>query len=376
MKKPCFRRRLLLPWLGPLMFLPTVRLQAGVVSLTGPEILKFRTLAENSPEGRLWEKSIEKNAEEALSLNPNPAEQIRTAGQLQGSGAKKRTQDCLQDMPRMWNLALAFTLTDREAYLEKTMTFLKAWTQTCSPLENPIDATNLEPLLESYDLIRSHMNPADRKDADDWVRSLAQTLLAGDNPSKGTHRNNWEAHRLKIISMAAFLLADKGLEDQTLASLKTFLEGNLNQDGTTLDFQERDSLHYQAYDLEPLIRTAMIYLRAGAPDLYHWKTSRGASIAQCLDFLVPFAEGKKTHAEFVHSTVRFDTQRAHNHESAYEIGADFVPRRALACLALAEFFRPDLLPLVDTLADKPGSAFPTLRILLDDATRPEPEPSH
>ncbi len=352
----------------------TGALCAGPAFLTDEEILRLRNLDRTSLEAAPWVQSIENQAQEALGLAPNPIDQIQTAGQLKGSDEKEKTQEALKDMPRMRALGLAYTLTGREDFRLKAGAYVLSWTKTCQPPENAIDATNLEALLETYDLIRAKMEPGYRKEVDDWVRSVAQTLITSDNPRKGTYWNNHKTHRLKIIALAAFVLNDSDLEKQTLETIQSLMEKNLNPDGTTLDFLERDALHYQVYDLEPFIRTAILYQRAMNMDLYDWKTSRGASVSQCVAFVIPFAKGEKTHAEYVHTTVKFDLQRAQNNEKGHEIGASFPPQGALKCLELAQFFQPDLKSLVGTLANKPDAAYPTLQILLNEATRPSPNP--
>jgi hypothetical protein len=349
-------------------------LDAGPVSLTEGDILRLRNLERTSLESAPWVQSIESQAREALGLSPHPIGQIQTAGKLQGSDEKTQTAEALKDMPRLRALGLAYALTGGEDYRAQAGAFVTAWAKTCRPPENPIDATNLEPLLETYDLIRDKMEAGNRKLVDDWVRSVAQTLLASDNPSKGTHWNNWQAHRLKIVGLSAFLLGDADWEKTVLENLQALLDKNLNPDGTTLDFLGRDALHYQVYDLEPLIRTAILFQRAQNLDLYHWKTDRGASLSQCVAFVVPFARGEKTHAEYVHTTVKFDLQRAQNHEKGHAIGADFPPQGALKCLELAQFFQPELKSLVGTLAGKPDADYPTLQILLNEASRPLPSP--
>ncbi len=357
-------------FLVTLVVLVVQRAFAGVVSLTDAEIPKLRALVKSYPEAGIWAETIEGQAKEALGQSPKPIVQIQTAGKLKGSAEKTETEETLKDMPRMKALGLAYALTGEEAYRQKAEAFVLAWAKTCQPPENPIDGTNLEPLLETYDLIRPSMPAADQKTVDDWVRSLAQTLLASDETSKKTYWNNWKSHRLKIVAMAAFLLNDAGLEKQALDTLKTLLGKNLNPDGTTLDFLERDALHYQVYDLEPLLCTAMLYQRAGMYNLYDWKTDQGASIRECVAFVIPFAKGEKTHAEYVHTTVKFDLQRAENNEKGHAIGANFEPKAAVHCLELAQFFKPDLKELVGSLENKPDAAYPTLQILMNEVTRP------
>jgi hypothetical protein len=161
------------------------------------------------------------------------------------------------------------------------------------------------------------------------------------------------------------------VEQRVLAAYQTLLNANLNPDGTTFDFLERDALHYHVYDLEPMIRTAMLYQRAQNLDLYHWKTDNGTSIAECVTFLIPYAKGEKTHAEYVTTKVKFDIQRAQNHEKGHGIGEVFEPKAAEKCLELAQYFEPDLKPLVGSLTDTPDSAYPSFQILINEETRPQ-----
>ncbi len=346
-------------------------LHAGVVSLTGPEIIKLRSLTASSPDAAQWARLIEENADDVLAKTPHPVEDIQSAGKLKGSSEKIRTEKALDDFRDLKNLEWAYALTWQNNYLQKAEDYVLAWAKTCRPPENPIDATNLETLIETYDLIRSQMNPSDRQIVDDWLRSVMNTLFVSEDPSKNNFRNNWQAHRLKIISMAAFVLGDQTIEQRTLRKLKTLMADNLNADGTTFDFMERDALHYHVYDLEPLIRTAILYQRGQNLDLYHWKTDKGASIAHCVAFLIPYADKEKTHPEWVHTTVAFDIQRSQNHEKGYTAGENFDPSRAQKCLELAEFFEPNLNHLVGTLAENPNSAYPSFQILINEIEKPK-----
>jgi tetratricopeptide (TPR) repeat protein len=177
---------------------------------------------------------------------------------------------------------------------------------------------------------------------------------------------------LKTIALVAFTLNEPDLENKVLESLKTLMGRNLNPDGTTLDFLQRDALHYHFYDLEPFIRTAILYLRAQNLDLYNYKTGNGASVSQCVAWGLPYARGEKTHAEFVNSSVVFDSQRGANGEASFISGSAFKPKGALRCMELAQYFQPELKALVGTLADKPDAVYPTLQILLNEAMRNGP----
>jgi hypothetical protein len=127
-------------------------------------------------------------------------------------------------------------------------------------------------------------------------------------PLTGTYRNNWESHRVKLVAMAAFTLDDRQLIN---AAQRLFVEQigvNIAPDGATVDFAERDALHYVAYDLQPLVIAALSARRHNRNWLVQ-RASNGATLAQALDWLVPYALGQKTHEEFVHSSVAFDAKR-------------------------------------------------------------------
>jgi hypothetical protein len=347
-------------------------LHAGVVSFTDAEILKIRGLVTSSPDAARWSTSLVNNAKSAMNVVPHPVENIQTAGKLKGSEEKNKTEEALKDFYRLKNIEWAYIFTGDQQYEQKASEYVLAWAKTCRPPENPIDGTNLETVIETYDLIRPQMDAASQQVVDRWLKSVIDTLFNSDIPTKGVHTNNWQAHRLKIIAMAAFTLGDPAVEQRTLEALKTLMTANLNADGTTLDFLERDALHYHVYDLEPMIRTAMIYQRAQGLDLYHWNTEKGASIAQCVVFLMPYAKGEKTHAEYVHTTVKFDIQRAQNHEKGHGIGEAFEPKASQKCLELAQFFEPGLTSMVGSLTNTPDSKYPSLQILINEVTRPQP----
>ncbi|WP_317047348.1 alginate lyase family protein [Chitinophaga costaii] len=127
------------------------------------------------------------------------------------------------------------------------------------------------------------------------------------------------------------------------------IQNNLLPDGSGIGFAERDALHYQLYNLEPLIKLAVIIQRATGKDYYHYVGTNKASIAHCVEWTVPFITGELQHAEYVHSKVPFDRQRAAIKESAYKIGADFNPQAGLYMLTLAEYFQPSLHKVILTL---------------------------
>jgi hypothetical protein len=126
--------------------------------------------------------------------------------------------------------------------------------------------------------------------------------------AKGTSINNWQSHRVKIVTLAAVALRDNRLLADARTAYLRQLDANMRPDGSVIDFEERDALHYVVYDLEPLTRAALAASSMGQ-DWLTLKGHDGQSLQKGLDWLLPYADGRKTHEEYVHTTVKFDLQR-------------------------------------------------------------------
>jgi hypothetical protein len=74
-------------------------------------------------------------------------------------------------------------------------------------------------------------------------------------------------------------------------------------------------MHYVVYDLEPLLMAASIAAAHG--DNWYGLPALQGRLVAALRWLEPYAAGDKHHDEFLHSTVRFDAQRAAVHVKGY-----------------------------------------------------------
>lgn len=145
-----------------------------------------------------------------------------------------------------------------------------------------------------------------------FIRQLGEGYLSrmehDFKPSDSRWINNWNSHRVKLVTLAAAALDDKAMWARSRTQFIAHLGRNLRKDGSTLDFEERDAIHYVVYDLEPLTR-AVLAAHLRGENWLGLKGSTNASVADALDWLAPYAKGDKTHEEFVHSRVKFDYQR-------------------------------------------------------------------
>ncbi len=283
-------------------------------------------------------------ADAALSATPNPIKKIQTEGKLAGDPVKIATETAFRDMRALFALGYAYEITGETKYAEKTRAFILAWAETNQPTGDPIDETSLEPLLVAYDQTRATF-PADARTAAD--RYLHKIVAAEWGARQVT--NNWQSHRLKIIGLAAYVLRDETQIARALQGFKDQIAVNLNADGSSLDFRDRDALHYHVYDLEPLLTLAITAQNHGL-NLYDYPGKDGASLRRSVHFLIPFCIGEREHHEFVNSKVAFDRKRAANGEKAYQVGRLFRPEEGFKALSLAAFLDHSVDPVVTKLA--------------------------
>jgi hypothetical protein len=289
--------------------------------------------------------SVQQIADEALQSAPNPIDTIRTEGLLQGDPRKTATWAAFGDLRKMYALALAYRVTGHRAYLDKTTVYLFDWASTNIPRGDPIDDTNLDPAIEAYDMIKGKLVWGENKRIRNWLRRTAQAEIDApyNQPGRATATNNWHSHRLKIVGEIAYAIGDVTLERYCVEAIKAQIGRNLHADGASDDFVTRDALHYHVYDLEPLLKLSIVLKRATGVDFYAYVAPSGSSIKKSVEWLLPYLDGRKTHAEFVNSTVEFDRKRAQNGEAAYKAGSLFDPRNGVATLLLAAWFDPGMM---------------------------------
>jgi hypothetical protein len=265
-----------------------------------------------------------------LQRSPNPVTLLQIAGKLPHDPAYDKSVQAAGDLPVMTALALAYRLTGERKYLDAATRFIKAWASTYRTALNPIDDQDFYYFFVANDLVSSDLPPDVKSLVRNFDQQFAQGYLAEvekapdpgtpeadtSNPIyKGPHKpdptrvNNFQSHRLKLGALAAFAAGDPELIKRARTGFERQIATNLRADGTVADFQDRDALHYVIYDLEPLLLVAMA-AHAHGQDWYNYKSPTGSSLERALDWLVPYAEGEKSHQEFAHSNVPFDQTRA------------------------------------------------------------------
>ena len=321
--------------------LPLVNIaNAQVVSLNKNEIAKMRAGIKNEERYQNVFERYEQVAKQALDATPNPITEIQSQGLLAGDPRKTASLKAVEDADKIYALAFTYKVLEKKEFLDKAAEFLLAWARINKATDDPINETKLEDMVTAYDLIREDINSTDRTQVDNWMHSKADSLVNSKHAkgNRGTAVNNWNSHRIKMITLIAYTLHDAGYNGIITRELEKQLNVNLNPDGTTLDLAERDAFHYHTYDLEPLLSACIAIYRATGIDYFRWKTANGSSIKNCVDYMVPFMTGEKKHPEFVNSKMPFDLKRAQNNEKGYAAGTLFEPKNGVNTLSLAAYF--------------------------------------
>ncbi len=259
------------------------------------------------------EISTLKVAANDLGRSPNAVAHIHVEGLLPHQDSYDEGIKAQDDWRIMRNAALAWRISGDRRYLQQVDDFLLAWADTYQPDFNPIDETNLDDLIYAYALTSEAISDEARDAAQRFLRSLGHGYIeqvrriGGNLPGSN---NNWQSHRVKLITMAAAALADRKMLDSAFDIYKRQIASNIASDGEVVDFQQRDALHYVVYDLLPLTQAAVAAEPYGdAGSWLRYVAPGGSSLSKALDWLLPFANGEVGHEEFVHSKVSFDEVR-------------------------------------------------------------------
>jgi len=293
-------------------------------------------------------RAIIARARAALSRPPGAIPQLHTEGTLPGKGIREISLVAKRDQPIVLDLAMAWRLTGDRAFLDQAGRYLDAWARIYQMSFNPIDETGFDTLMMAYDLTKPDLPAYHRVRIDAFWRRMATGYLDAMDAGPRNANTNWQSHRIKLATMAAFETGDRALIDRARAAYRKQIAVNLRADGSTFDFEERDALHYVTYDLDPLMMAALAAKTHGE-DWYGWTAPGGAGLGRSLTWLAQFANGTKTHIEFASSKVQFDRDRAAAGQDEYA-PHPWKPEAALDTFWIARLLDPRFEPLADTLA--------------------------
>ncbi|MBW8834166.1 MAG: alginate lyase family protein, partial [Burkholderia sp.] len=197
-------------------------------------------------------KALVSNVQAHLNDRPHAQAKLHTEGTLPHEGIYDQSVEAEKDLDLLRDAALAWRATSDDRYLKLVDRLLYAWVTTYQPSFNPIDETHFEGLILAYDMTASALPVKTRNASMAFLTKLANGYIAQideqPRPLKGNYRNNWQSHRIKLIAMAAFTLDNRKMINAAQRLFVEHVGDNIEPDGSTVDFAERDALHYVTYD--------------------------------------------------------------------------------------------------------------------------------
>ncbi|HEY1267152.1 MAG TPA: alginate lyase family protein [Candidatus Binatia bacterium] len=309
------------------------------ITLSGGQIAALKQTLESEPAAAAAFAPVQKIADRALSETAQPIGKIVSEGRLHNDPEKARSLAARRDLFKIEALGYCYALTGKPAYGAKAREFILAWGRVYESDGNPINETEFVRLMKGYDLTRELFSREERAEIDRWLLRMAEKERTEIRPESSSAHNNHMSHRLKIIGHVAYLLPDAAQARWIAAEYRRHLDRNLNPDGTTFDFHQHDALHYHVYDLLPLVELAIAADKNGG-NFYRDVTPQGATLERAIAFLIPYITGEKKHAEFVHSTVKFDRERSAAGDPTIRVGTTWKPAEAGRLFDMAGYFTP------------------------------------
>lgn len=336
------------------------------------ELSKARTLSPVGKEVRNILRSAHNELEKVGAVEP--IERIEMEGVLPTESRYQRSSKAVRIFPTMiaWAFCARLEATDAAGQKCKTALFEglfgkdgnQGWLGIYKPTGNPIDESNLLPLIQAIDITGPLFTKTQAEKARLFLKTIigqGDRFFAAKKSGTSSRINNHNTWRLTVRAAAAKVLNDQTLLSETRGLFAQQMADDLREPSGwkpdsacannvgevrygSYDFRQRDALHYHVYNLE-----AFVFAATFTPDVLD-QTGRKA-INDALDFLRPYFTGQKVHREFVCSTVPFDRQRSEAGIEEYSANP-WKPERARKLLREARPVFPEIVPWTTNIVDE------------------------
>ena len=186
-------------------------------------------------------------ADAALERSPDPLPVVHTEGTLPTAPSYPRALQAKKDWGSISALANAYAMNREPRHLDGYARYLAAWLDVYKISGNPIDETALSDWLLAYRSAGAALAPDLRQRMRQFACDLADRYTQPQPASRKTSTNNWQSHRVKLAVMGAHFCGKPALIAESEAAFARQIQDNLLPSGPTVDFAERDAIHYVVY---------------------------------------------------------------------------------------------------------------------------------
>ncbi|MCS5772104.1 alginate lyase family protein [Klebsiella variicola subsp. variicola] len=223
------------------------------------------------------------NISQVININnkPNAMAIVHIEHSLPGQPNVSKAFDAYNQFKMMRNAALLWSESNDEKYLLFSKKYLLAWLEKYKPSLNPIDETPFDALIDTYTIIKPKLNENENKMVTsffkEWANDYINYIIRKRNSVKGLTPDNWQSHRIKIITMLASATNDKDLFSKATEIFQEQILKNIKPSGEVYDFSERDAISYAVFDLLPLSQAAIVAKNNGY-DWFGYVSPSGSSL--------------------------------------------------------------------------------------------------
>jgi hypothetical protein len=369
--------RLLSPWrvvLGLLMVLLACASHAQSVGefdirpvrpLTDVQLDRLRTFVTQNTQAAAYSQRLAEEAEPVLGSYPSPIEVIHYEGLVNTDPRRVETVKHLREMDDVALLLRYWQVAGDPRAQEALLAYLESWASTYVPTGNDVNENKFFPLFVAWAQFREDAETEAQAKIDAWMTDIAERHAKQvNNASSYTNRFNKSVRMLMVIGLA---LDRQEWRDLSMESAKHFIRGGLRADGTSYDLEHRDSLTYHKSALKPMVEIALLLPPEDGLNLYRWENQDGGSVEKSVEYMLPYVKGEKIHAEWVHTQVQIDRDRAAAGLEKYQPGRAYEPKNAADLFDLVAGLEPEFIPLARQLSDQPEAPYPSWNLFLASA---------
>ncbi len=251
------------------------------------------------------------------STKPNGLPYMRKDGERNPEINKITDHKNLADLDNASKiLSLAYFFTSEEKYADKAATLLHYWFFNEATKMNPnleyaqavpgvntgrgigiIETRSLTGIADAACLLQGSKSwtEADTKQLQQWYSQYLNWMLTSKNGNDehAAKNNHGTWFSVQAIDFALFT-GDKQLAKQLAEESKKRIESQITNEGKQpLELERTNALGYSTMNLRGWFDLATVAEKTGV-DLWHYKNAKGGSLQTALDWLTPYALGKKT----------------------------------------------------------------------------------